>query len=56
MTPQRSGFEVFRDPDDREAWRVIHDGRLTTPQFNSRGAAYAYLEKLERGQCKPKYA
>jgi hypothetical protein len=56
MTPQRSGFEVFRDPEDREAWRVIHDGRLTTPRFNSRDAAFAYLEMLERGQRKPEYA
>ena len=56
MTPQRSGFEVVRDPEDREAWRAIHDGRVTTPRFNSRDAAYAYLEMLERGQRKPEYS
>ena len=56
MTPQRSGFEVVRDPEDRETWRAIHDGRVTTPRFNSRDAAYAYLEMLERGQRKPEYS
>jgi hypothetical protein len=27
MTPQRSGFEVVRDPEDRKAWRAIIEVR-----------------------------
>jgi hypothetical protein len=49
-------FCVLRDPADREAWRVIYNGELTAPRFNSRGAAYAYLSMLQRGQRKPEYS
>jgi len=51
-------FQVFRDPAEKQAevWRVIYEGKLTTPRFNSRGAAHAYLAILQRGQRKPEYA
>jgi hypothetical protein len=50
-------FQVFRDPaeKEREAWRVIYAGKLTTPRFNSRGAAHAYLALLQRGERRPEY-
>lgn len=53
--PAMAAFQVFRDPEDRDAWRVIYDGKLTTPLFNSRGAAYAYLTMLQRGDRKPEF-
>jgi hypothetical protein len=34
----------------------MYDGRVTSPRFNSRGAAYAYLNMLQKGQRKPEYA
>jgi hypothetical protein len=47
--------QVFRDPaeKDAQAWRVIYAGRLTTPTFNSRGAAIAYLSALQKGTRRP---
>jgi hypothetical protein len=48
---------VIRDPSFRngEAWRVIWNGLLTSPTFNSHGAAQAYLAMLIRGRRKPEY-
>lgn len=37
------------------SWRVIFDGTLTTPHFNSEGAARAYLAMLIKGERKPEY-
>jgi hypothetical protein len=49
-------FQVFRDPVIKDAWRVMYNGRVISPTFNSRGAAYGYMEMLMRGRRKPEYA
>jgi hypothetical protein len=48
--------QIFRDPavKDFDSFRVIFDNRLCSPNFNSKGAALAYLEQLEKGR-KPEY-
>lgn len=38
------------------AWRVIFDGKLTTPRFQHEGAARAYLAALINGERKPEFA
>jgi len=50
-------FCVFRDYSQKhhESWRVTYDGKLTTPCFNNRGAAYGYLEMLQKGRRKPEF-
>jgi hypothetical protein len=47
--------QVFRDPTakDREAWRVLWYGQVCLPEFNSRGAAIAYLVMLKSGRRRP---
>lgn len=53
--------QVFRDPatgrrpEDPESFRVFFNGRVCSPDFNSKGAAAAYLQQLENGR-KPEYA
>lgn len=49
--------EVIRDPSVKqdEMWVVVVDGLLTSPTFNSKGAAEAYSDMLQRGQRKPEY-
>src|SRR2546423_1455759 len=37
-----------------ESYRVFFAGRVCSPDYNSKGAAAAYLEHLENGR-KPKY-
>ncbi len=46
---------VIRDPAEREveSRRVIFAGKLEPAQFNSRGAALAYLDMLRRADRKP---
>lgn len=48
---------VFLDPSCKEssAWQVLFAGNIEPPQFNSKGAAQAYLDMLERGQRLPEY-
>lgn len=46
---------VVRDMEDKEGWRVEWCDRLTSPRFNSKGAALAYLDGLFRGR-KPEYS
>lgn len=47
--------QVFRDPSvkDSEAWRVLYNGEVLTPVFNSKGAAQVYLNQVECGLRKP---
>jgi hypothetical protein len=49
--------QVIRDPavKDFDSYRVIFDDRLTSPHFNSKGAAAAYLDMLEAGRRAPEY-
>jgi hypothetical protein len=49
---------TFRDPavKGEEAWRVQFKGRITSPSFNSQGAAEAYLDALKQGRRQPEYA
>jgi hypothetical protein len=46
---------VLRE-DGEPAWRVVVDGRFTSPRFNSKGAAEAYRDVLARGQRQPEFA
>lgn len=46
---------VVRDLEDKDGWRVEWCDRLTSPVFNSKGAAEAYLDSLFRGR-KPEYS
>jgi hypothetical protein len=46
---------VVRDLDDKIGWRVEWCDRLTSPRFNSKGAAEAYLNGLFLGR-KPEYS
>lgn len=48
--------QVFLDPDSKLSWRVMFNNKVCSPDFNSRGAASAYLEMLERGDRKPEYS
>lgn len=50
--------EVFRDPavKGQDNFRVMFEGQLCSPDFNSKGAAAAYLEMLQRGDRKPELA
>ena len=50
-------FQVFRDPSvkDQEVWRVMYNGRICSPTFNSEGAAMTYLDLLRKGYRKPEY-
>lgn len=55
--------EVFRDPSVKnqdqtklDVFRVLWKGKICSPEFNSRGAADAYLEMLRRGQRQPEYS
>lgn len=50
-----AGF-VCADPDDDSGWRVKWNGRLTSPRFNSHGAADAYLHALADGTREPEYS
>lgn len=46
---------VFRNPADKDSasWIVSFEGNIASPTFNSKGAAQAYLDMLERGQRQP---
>ena len=50
--------QVFRDPAVKEfdSFRVTFGNRITSPSFNSKGAAAAYLDMLREGRRKPEYA
>lgn len=51
-----NGSEVvsFSHPNDPEpSWRAVFRGSLQAPDFNSRGAAAAFLDGLESGYRKP---
>lgn len=41
-----------QDPD----WRVAVDNRVTSPSFNSKGAAMAYAAIIQSGRRKPEFA
>jgi len=46
---------VLRQPGTQdEDWRVTFGGRITSPNFNSRGAAQAYADGLRAGR-KPEF-
>jgi hypothetical protein len=54
--------QVFRCPafgryynDGDGPFRVVFNDRVCSPDFNSKGAAAAYLELLEKGR-KPEYS
>ena len=55
--------EVIRDPSVKNNGRnghpdsfiVVFNDRICTPNFNSLGAAKAYLDGLEAGTRKPEY-
>ena len=46
---------ALRDDDGDECFRVFVDGKITTPQFASRGAAQAYAAGIESGYRKPEF-
>ena len=46
--------EIVQDPIN-DGWRVVFDGRLTSPCFNSRAAAEAYLNMLVHGTREPEW-
>jgi hypothetical protein len=51
--------QVFRDPAFgrfHDNYRVLFEGRVCSPDFNSKGAAAAYLEALVNGTRKPEYS
>lgn len=50
--------EVIRDPSEKEveAYRVVCDGRLCSPSFESKGAAKAYKDMIDNGSRKPEFA
>ena len=50
--------QVFRDPSvkDRDSFRVVFNDRICTPDFNSTGAAAAYLGALSAGYRSPEYS
>jgi hypothetical protein len=37
------------------AWKVKFEGRYTSPDFNSKGAAVAYADMLKRGERTPEW-
>ncbi len=41
--------------NENEDWRVFVDGQITTPSFNSRGAAMAYKALIEAGVRPPEF-
>jgi hypothetical protein len=45
--------QVIRDLAEPEAYRVIFEGRLCSPAFNSQGAAQIYLDMLRAGAREP---
>ena len=51
------GDQVIRDPAEKtcDSYRVVFGGKLTSPDFNSKGAAAAYLDMLREGRRKPEY-
>lgn len=50
-------YKVWRFPDHGpEEWRVDVNGATTSPQFNSKGAAEAYRDLLQRGDRKPEFS
>lgn len=59
MTPYHQQLieinQIVRDYTITSGWRVIFKGQLTTPLFNSEGAATAYLNLLIKGVRKPEY-
>ena len=55
--PAGSSVEVLRDPSvrDDDCFRVSFGGELTSPCFNSRGAAEVYAHQLRRGERQPEW-
>jgi hypothetical protein len=50
--------QVFRDPAFGrfcDTYRVLFNNRVCSPDFNSKGAAGAYLKALVNGTRKPEY-
>lgn len=49
--------QVFLDPSEKQLvnWRVFYNGKITSPSFNSKGAAEAYLDIIRKGIRKPEY-
>ena len=46
----------FREPSTQnEDWRVAIDGRVTSPNFQSKGAALAYASIIHSGYRKPEF-
>lgn len=48
---------VLRAAEDGmiEEWRVFVNGEITTPTFNSKGAAEAYADGIRSGYRKPEF-
>ncbi len=47
----------FREPGTQNPdWRVIVNGRMTTPSFQSKGAGLAYASIIQSGYRKPEFA
>ena len=52
----RGEVVCFRKPGTQEPfWKVVWDQHLLTPDFQSKGAAQAYLAMLNRGERQPEY-
>jgi hypothetical protein len=50
-------IETIRDPTEKEVptWRVVYDGKFTTPRFNAKGPADAYRDAIARGERQPEF-
>lgn len=55
MTDMETKVVALRDDDGCECFRVFVDGKITTPQFQSAGAAKAYANLIESGYRKPEF-
>ncbi len=54
----RKTTRIIIDPENGFAvgWRVIFNGRLTSPIFSDKGAAVIYANMLLSGKRKPEYS
>jgi len=47
----------LREPGTQnEDWRVVVDGHITSPNFQSKGAALAYASIIHSGHRKPEFS
>lgn len=55
MADDQTATVALRGTDGREEWRVFVNGDITTPTFNSRGAADAYGALIRSGYRRPEF-